>query len=263
MHRILCRIRVVTALLVVVACSKGETPRADSAAATPQRLAAVPAAAKAFPGALTKPIDAYTGDELYDFVKKLSYGGGHERQRNCKNDQGCGGARPTKHTTVQVDAVVTQDSIAASNVPQYGVVYIRALNKGAAEEARYGMLPGNKFEYYVIITRDSANAMQWSLEQLDTTPNARRHSQIGSGVFQGCNHAWTAGARADFKTCANAAAARDSVVTIGSRGGFGRLSMGVGVSNNATFTVRMGLALQGGGDDPMWAACAMGCCIIE
>ena len=188
------------------------------------------------PGTLTKSIDAYTGDEFYDLVKKLSFSGGQDRQRNCKNDQGCGGASPTKHTNVRVDAVTTQDSIDASSAGQYGTVYVRALNKGGAPEARYGMLPGSKYEYYMIITADSTGrGMRWRLEQLDTTPKARAHSSFGTGAFVPCNHKWAAGARADFKTCANAASAHDSVI-------------------------RLGLALQAGGGDPIWAECAMGCC---
>jgi hypothetical protein len=193
---------------------------------------------KAFPGALTKRIDSYTGDEFYDVVKKLSYSGGQERVRECKNDPGCQGPKPTKTTKVQVDAVTTQDSIAASNVPQYGVIYVRALNKGDAEEARYGMLPGNQFEYYLIITGDSAIGMKWRLEQLNTTPNARRHSQTGAGAFVPCpNHTWFAGAKADFKSCAKAASGRDTIV-------------------------RLGLTFQAGGD-PIWVVCAMGCCIVQ
>lgn len=226
------------AALVALACSKSDAPPVDTA--KPAATAATPGAApnrKAMPGDLSKPIDAYTGDEFHDFVKKLSFGGGHERDRKCKNDPGCGGSKPTKHTKVLVDAVTTQDSIAPSNTHQFGVVYVRAINKGDAPEERYGMLPGKQYEYYMIITADSGGkGMQWRLEQLDTTPKARKHSRIGSGQFVSCNHAFVAGARADFKTCANAASAKDS-------------------------TVRLGLALQAIDGDPIWASCAGGCCI--
>src|SRR5690242_7909361 len=44
---------------------------ANSVAATPPTTAALP-------GTLTKPIDQYTGDEFYDFVQKLKWGGGVE-----------------------------------------------------------------------------------------------------------------------------------------------------------------------------------------
>lgn len=226
-------------LLLSVACRKSDAPPPDSsasAAAQPLRSGTPSPRAKIMPGTLTKSVDAYTGDEFYDLVKQLSFSGGQDRQRNCKNDPGCGGANPTRHTNVRVDAVTTQDSIDASSAGQYGTVYVRALNKGGAPEARYGMLPGSKYEYYMIITADSTGrGMLWRLEQLDTTPKARAHSSVGTGQFVPCNHKWAAGARADFKTCANAASARDSVV-------------------------RLGLALQAGNGDPIWAECAMGCC---
>ena len=193
-------------------------------------------APRVMPGALTKSIASYTGDELYDFVKRLQFTGGAERERKCKNNPACDNTKAPKRTKVLVDAVATQDSISPSTTPAFGVVYIRALNKGDAEEARYSMKPGSSLEYYMIVLPDSAGRMKWQLEMLDTTPKSRHHASIGSGQFQGCNHAWVAGARADFKTCANAAAQRDSVV-------------------------KFGLALQGGDDDPLWAACATGCCI--
>jgi hypothetical protein len=230
-------------VLVVLGCSKSDKAPADTtkgAAAAPQAQAQpqpVAGAARApmkkvMPGDLTKPIDQYTGDEFRDFVKGLSYVGGHERQRKCKNDPACSGS---KKVAVLVDAVATQDSISASTTPQFGVVYIRAINKGDAAEARYGMLPGKQYEYYMIITADSAaTGMLWRLEQLDT--KARTHSNFGTGKFVGCNHQWIAGARADFKSCSGAASAHDSVM-------------------------KLGLNLQGVDTDPIWAVCAMGCCI--
>ena len=223
--------------LVAIGCSKGDAPPADSARKLATSPAATPAPTqKVMPGELTKPIESYTGDELYDFVKRLHFSGGAERERKCKNDPACDNAKAPKRTKVQVDAVATQDSISPSTTPKFGVVYIRAINKGDAEEARYSMKPGSNLEYYMIVLPDSTSKMKWQLEMLDTTPKARRHASIGSGQFQSCYHAWVAGARADFKTCANAAAKHDSVV-------------------------KLGLALQGVADDPMWAACAGGCCI--
>ncbi len=230
-------------VLVSLACAKSDAPPADSvakapdsAAATPQRIVGAARGLKKIkpmPGDLTKPIDDYTGDEFAALVRKLKYTGGHERQRKCKNDPGCTGS---KRTLVLVDAVATQDSIAPSTTPQFGVVYVRAINKGDSPEARYGLLPHNKqYEYYMIVTADSAGTgMQWRLEQLDT--KGRTHSKFGTGQFIGCNHAWVAGARADFKTCANAAAGHDSVM-------------------------KLGLNLQAGDGDPIWAQCAYGCCI--
>ncbi len=220
---------------VALGCSKGDAPPTDSA----MKVASTPAAATAsaprvLPGALTKPVEAYTGDEFYDFVRKLQFSGGAERERKCKNDPGC--AKPTapKRTKVLVDAVATQDSLSGSTTPKFGVVYIRAINKGDAEEARYSLKPGPNLEYYMIVLPDAAGGMKWQLQMLDT--QSRQHAAAGTGQFLGCNHAWVAGAKADFKTCANAASSGKSVV-------------------------KLGLALQGVDDDPMWASCAQGCCV--
>ena len=136
--------------------------------------------------------------------------------------------------------MVGQDSLSAGTTPQYGVVYIRATNKGDAEEARYSMKPGKQLEFYVVVLPDTGGTMKYRLEQLDTRAGSRQHSSIGTGPFTGCGHQWVAGARADFKTCANSAAAhaaRDSVV-------------------------KLGLMLQGGLDDPMWVSCSAGCCVV-
>ena len=67
----------------------------------------------------------------------------------------------------------------------------------------------------------------------ETTP-PRRHTQVGVGRINGCGHPWTPGARADFKTCADAERS-DTVVTLP-------------------------LTLRAAVDAPMWIACDMGCC---
>lgn len=227
------------ALVVAAGCAKSDKPpAADTVAPVPPvpLASAPPAQARVMPGALTKPIEQYTGEEFYDLVKKLSYAGKHDKQRKCKDAPGCTGAKKVK---VSVDAVATQDSLSASTAPQYGVVYIRAINDGDATEARYNLAPGKKFEYYMIVMATPAGGMQWRLEQLDTTPKARTHTQVGNGVFEGCNHPWVAGAQANFKTCADSS-------TASARGR----------------TVRLGLALQID-DDPMWAACSAGCCVAR
>lgn len=192
--------------------------------------------APVFPGALAKPIDDYTGDELYALTTQLTYAGSHERDRDCRNSSGCGGPTPTKKTRVQVSAVATQDSIAASNVPEFGVIYARAINKGAEEEARYGFRTGPKLRYYLIVQRGDGGGMRWRLEELDTS-EPRRHTQVGAGTFKPCGHPWKPGARADFKTC-DAPERGDTVVT-------------------------MGMLLQGSDRDPVWVSCAPGCCVFD
>ena len=225
-------------LVLIAACSKGDAPRADSAAppvSTPSAGPTLVSAAKALPGELTKPLDTYTGDELYAFVHALSFTGDSVRERKCKNDPSCVSSPKAKKVKVGLAAVVGQDSLATATTPKFGVIYIRATNMGDAEEARYSMKPGKHLEFYVVVLADSARGMQWRLEQLDTRAGARAHTSVGTGWFKGCDHAWTPGARADFSTCAKSATRRDSVV-------------------------KLGLQLQGPDDDPMWVKCAYGCC---
>jgi hypothetical protein len=200
--------------------------RADKA---PQSDSAKPIA-RSYPGALTKPIDDYSGDEFYDLTHHLKYAGSHERVRKCNDSPDCEGPAPKRKTIVHVSAVATQDSLGAANTPPFGVVYVRAINRGDAREARYGFRPGKSLRYYMIVHRDSGDALRWRLEELETaTP--RRHLQIGAGAFTSCGHTkWKPGARADFKTC-DAAERGDSVVSLP-------------------------LALQ----IPLWIECAAGCC---
>jgi hypothetical protein len=227
-------------LLALAACTKGDTPRTDTTAARP--LAAANAnrtAARQLSGALTKPLDAYTGDEFYAFVQALSFTADAVKDRKCKNDPACASSPKPKKIKVGVAAVVGQDSLSAGTTPENGVVYIRATNLGDAEEARYSMKPGKHLEFYVVVLPDAGGTMKYRLEQLDTRAGSRQHSSVGTGPFTACTHQWAAGAKADFKTCANSAAAhatRDSVV-------------------------KLGLMLQGGDDDPMWSSCATGCCV--
>jgi hypothetical protein len=234
------------AMLAIAACSKGDAPPADSAAASAKAASApvplvgsaAPARPAGMPGALTKPLASYTGDEFYQLVQGQNYTGGHDQERKCKNDPGCGG---TRRTLVTVDAIATQDSLTASNVPEFGVVYVRAVNKGDAEEARYNLLPfRDRYQYYLIVTKDNGgNSMRWTLEQLDLTPNARAHTTVGTGKFNPCpTHSYKPGAQANFKTCAQAAAAHDSLV-------------------------HLGLVLQSGEDPPIWASCGTGCCVAD
>lgn len=231
-------------LLILTACTKGDAPRADSAgtaAGAGQTGAGSPAALRAsastLPGQLTKPLDSYTGDELYAFVQNLSFTADSVRNRNCKNNPGCGAGKP-KRIKVAVSAVVGQDSLSAGTTPALGVVYVRAINQGDAEEARYGMKAGRQLQFYLVILPDPAGGMRWRLEQLDTTAGARSHLAIGTGVFQPCGHAWKKGAGASFATCQKSAAAHDSVL-------------------------KLGLLKQtaDSDSDPIWSTCAMGCCV--
>jgi hypothetical protein len=233
------RIRRVSAAvftLIVVACGRSDrAPVADSIGVTPRaaRPMSVPHSRR-YPGALTKPIDAYSGDELYDLTRGLTYAGSHSRDRRCRNAPGCEGISPIRRTAVQVSAVATQDSLSAGDVPAFGVIAVQAINGGDAEEARYGMRPGATLRYYAIVQGDSTGGLRWRLEELQTAV-PRRHVQVAAGRVQGCGHAWTAGARADFRSCTSADRP-DSVETP---------------------AIRLQKL-----DDPIWQACDMGCCAL-
>jgi len=243
-------VAVLLAGAALAGCTAKEAPRdsarADSAAAgaTPpapaNSLAAAPPSTANLPGALTKPIDQYTGDEFYDFVQRLKWGGGVEKDRKCKGNAGCDGTKPSQHTRVRVDAVDGQDSISATTVPVNGVIAVRALNRGNLTEDRYGFKAERKLEYYMIVLPGTGGNGQWRFEELDTTPGARRHTSFGTGTFQPCNHPYRPGRvnRVNFYTCENSPASTDSLQ-------------------------RSNLMMFDPPTDPIWIDCAAGCCIVR
>lgn len=227
--------------LLAMACAKGERQQAASdstagATSAAQRSAKMVGQipAKPLPGALTKPIEQYTGAELYALVSRLTFTGGAERARRCKNSAGCGGTKPTKTTRVRVDAVAGEDSL-GTNLPQYGVIAARASNRGGAADAMYGMRPGARYEYYLIVLPGPAGGSPtWQLQQLEVVGKGRAHSKLMVGKFVGCNHPFVPGARADFKTCAQIPV------------------------RPASF----GMPMQGD-EGFLWISCIWGCCVSE
>jgi hypothetical protein len=198
---------------------------------------------RALPGDLTKPIDQYTGDEFFALVNGLNYTGGQERARRCSGNPGCGNAL---RTNVRVDAVAGEDSISTGNLPQFGVVAMKAVVRGNQTEAMYGMQstgPNGRFSYYLIVMRgNTPGTGTWRLEELSIQGNTRTHRMLTQGRFTPCNHPYVAGARADFRTCAQAGA---------SAAGQPRFL-------NASF----GSSAQGT-EPPFWIGCASGCCTAD
>ena len=189
------------------------------------------------PGSLQKPLTQYTGDEFYTLAHSLTYTGGAEAQRRCRGQAACRGPNPTMHTRVRVDAVSGEDSLSAPTLPANGVIAVRALNRGQAADSMYNTQPGSQYEYYLIVTPTSPSTANWSLEELTTTPARRSHRTVSSGSFKQCGHPFVRGARADFKTCSQAA-----------------------LMHKAAFTL---LPQSGVGDAPIWFACAEGCCTAD
>jgi hypothetical protein len=193
--------------------------------------------ARTLPGTLAKPIASYTGDELYALVRSLQYTGDSVKNRRCRDLPGCSGISPSIRTRLAVAAVIGVDSLWSGNIPANGVIAARASNRGGARDEMYGMRPGARFEYYLVVLPGLAGgAPRWRLEQLEVVGETRTHTQLMLGRFRACNdHGYQAGARADFRSCGAAAAVRPASAT----------------------------SIFQGGDPPIWIGCATGCCVSE
>jgi hypothetical protein len=206
------RMRMVVPAMVAAFTLSGSTP---------------PVTRTASSGDLLKPLDQYTGEEFFVFATRLPVSGGNERARGCRGDAECGRG---KRTNVRIDAVSDADSLGPGTVGPNGTVAARVINRGQDAEGRYGMQGGGRMYYFLVVMPGGAT---WRLEELDT--QGRTHRAVASGRLVGCNHRFTPGARADFKTCASA-------------GGRSTISL---------------VSFAQGTDDPMWISCASGCCTAE
>jgi hypothetical protein len=187
-------------------------------------------------GDLTKPLAQYTGDEFFALTRGLRYGQGADRGRRCRGTDGC---TRGQQTTVRVDAISDADSLSAGNLPAYGVIAARAVNRGAGGEIenRYGMQSGGRYSYYLIVMPPGPTGATWVLEELDVAGATRGHRTVATGRFTFCNHPYVRGARADFKTCAIVKPTEASFFP-----SFSRQSLE---------------------DAPLWIGCASGCCTAD
>jgi len=188
------------------------------------------------PGALPKPLDSLSGDELFTFTRTLTYGGGEERRRRCRGNASCRGPRPKDSTLVRIDAVQQEDSLSANGLSANGVIGARALNRGSLPDSIYNTRPGKDYEYYLVVLPAGPGVATWKLVELTTTQGARAHRTVSNGQFHECNHPFQRGARAAFKTCAQAATLRQ-----------------------ASFKP----FFQSDGEPPIWIGCAFGCCTAD
>lgn len=186
-------------------------------------------APRASSGDLAKPIEQYSGDELASLVSRLAYGQGADRRRACRGSAECAAGQ---RSSVRIDAVSDADSLGPGNVGTYGTIAARVINRGPGIENRYGMQGGGRQIYALIVMPGGGT---WRLEELDQQAGGWTHRAIASGRLNGCGHPFVRGARADFKTCAQAS---------------GGTSLSF-VSNAQ------------GIDAPMWISCASGCCTAE
>ncbi len=227
--------RVAVTAITLVACTSGQKKSSDTASAagaaaptrTPTEVAAM------LPGALTKPLAQYSPQELRALTRRLVFTGGVERDRRCKGAAACASARSV--TRLRVDAVEGEDSISASALPTNGVIAARLLNRGAFADAMYGTAAGANHEYYLIVLPGSkGGAAIWRLEEIGLADKQLTHRTVGTGTFRECHHRFERGARADFKTCEEAA-----------------------LIHNAAFTMPQTT------DSPVWIGCATGCCTAD
>jgi hypothetical protein len=191
------------------------------------------AARVATSGDLTKALNTYTGDEFFNLVSGLNYSGRSDRQRKCRGSAACVGGQKIN---VHVEAVADADSLGTGNLGRFGVIAAHAVNHGNDIEDRYGMQPGPRYSYFLVILPAAAGTASWKLEELDVQGNTRAHRTIANGSVTLCNHPYVRGARADFKTCADAAGGELMPVLF----------------ERAT--------TRGTIDPPFWYSCASGCC---
>lgn len=223
----------VLAVLVASGCGKGDQGKARaSAAANP----AAGAARASMPGALSKALEQYTGDELFALTRRVQFGGGVDVGRRCRGQAACRGARPTATTQIRLDAVVGEDSLSAATLPANGAIAARAINHGQFADTMYNMRPGPYENYLIVLPVAGGATARWRLEELSITAGARVHRTIATGIFRECGHQFLAGPRADFKTCAQAATTRQA---------------------------SLGTMLQDGIEPPIWIGCLAGCCTAD
>jgi hypothetical protein len=191
-------------------------------------------ARRALSGDLAKPLAQYTGPQFAALVRPLRYGQGVERQRKCRGPAECTAGRLVP---IRADAVADADSLSAGNLPANGVIAARLRNRGVEMEERYNMRGGAQYTYYLIIVPAAGGRARWILEELDTQGAAIAHRTVASGRFTPCNHPFVRGARADFRTCTQAA----------TRGTIGLVSF----------------SKQTGEDPPIWIGCSAGCCTMD
>lgn len=230
------RALVAAAMVMLVACGKPDSRTTDSAAVL-NAVGSTPAAQQrvAGPGELTKALADYTGEEFYQLTQSLQYAGASERTRRCRG-QGCDAGNPPRTTRVRVEGIVGEDSVDVASVPRFGVVVSRGRNLGGMPDAMYGMRPGARFSYFLIILPPQAagGAARWQIEQLDVQGNNRSHSTLATGFARGCDHPFRRGPGADFRTCADTTVFRPA-----------------------------SLRAQGGGEAPWWFLCEDGCCTTD
>lgn len=219
----------VAVAMMLMACVGEKQRAADTTAASAARsLAATPSTPVQGPGDLTKALATYTGDEFFTLVRGVQFTGPNTRPRRCR---GCTGAQ---RASVTVDARDGSHVIADADLGQFGTVVVRARNSGPNVESMFGMRPGARYEYYLVIRPDTGGITRWHLAELDIQGTTRALQVVDSGRVRGCGHALKTAATADFRSCDSEAIIRP-----------------------ASFVPLQSI------DDPLWYSCPAGCCVTE
>ena len=193
---------------------------------------------RAMSGDLTKPLAQYTGDEFFALTQGLQFGADSTKPRACRGTPACNAGGRVQ---VSVAEVSDADSVSAGTVSQFGTVTARALNRGNDQTVMYNIRPQGRYRYYLIVQPSGT----WVLEELDIGGANRAHQTVASGRFTPCaGHTFQRGARADFRTCAQAQ---------------GDATRQTSVFRYASFT----LPSRQGSEPPIWIGCASGCCTAD
>lgn len=194
-------------------------------------IASAEESGRPFAGQLNRPLEAVSAADLTALVARLDFTGGSERARLCSGTPECDAGRG--RTSARIEAV-DQAPIGATNIPVNGVIVTRFENTGSFTERRYGLAPGGVAYVIATPTMDTAAVGRWTMVQI----SGKETKVIANGQITSCGHgAYPGKPQADFRTCTSAAVAHGKGMTI----------------NSASF--------RAGDDDPIWAACAGGCCV--
>ncbi|MEP6732895.1 MAG: hypothetical protein ABJE10_19790 [bacterium] len=183
-----------------------------------------------FAGQLPKNLDVTTAADLSELAARLTFTGGAERARLCSGTPACDAG--TARTSAHIEAV-DQLPVSASNLPVEGVVLNRIVNTGQFTERLYGMAPG-AVSYTIALPRTDSSAVgRWVLVEV----NGSDRKVLASGPLASCGHGTYVGTpQADFRSCTSATTMHRD-----------------GVTQSASAST--------GDSDPIWASCAVGCCI--
>lgn len=208
------------------------------------------------PGGAGGPVRALSiaGDSLHKLAANPAvWSAPRSFQRKCVGAFGCGFL---KRVTVQVYADTGARNVGPN--PSTGPTLVGKLeNTGNATEAMYGLQNGPyDFLLYVLPGSGGANG-RWVIERVGKAP-PYAHVTVSEGIQAGCNHPtpWNS-SFGEFRSCADGPPPnppRSARMGVNTPSGIRT----AGFNLFASF-----IALQAGGQDPIWLTCTSGCCVSD